>query len=362
MEKFIENYNEQAKKLFQILLKRNREENIVFSPYSVMTLLAIAAQAASSSTRNEILEAIAAGMNYEELEEAVKNITSSIAESSGLNSANAAIIKKKFAYSLKSDYADRLRAAFDGDVITTDNIMNSGNQWVDEKTCGMIRSVFNESVNKMDACLLNAVFFEKKWEGEYGEEDIHEGQNFTNVDGSISKTTMLSSTENIYLENKFFTGFVKSYQEHEFSFVALLPKKKNPDFLMRAIKNTNVLNQFPERRFEDVHVKMPEFKTEFTARLDEVCKELGMNELFQETADFSNMCSESLKMDSFIHEAKIEVNRKGTKAAGFTGAFGIYSSIRDERYHVVTLDRPFVYSIVHSRTGIPVFTGIVNKL
>ena len=29
---------------------------------------------------------------------------------------------------------------------------------------------------------------------------------------------------------------------------------------------------------------------------------------------------------------------------------------------IVRLDRPFIYAIMHNETGLPVFTGIVNKL
>ena len=65
-----------------------------------------------------------------------------------------------------------------------------------------------------------------------------------------------------------------------------------------------------------------------------------------------------------IHKAHIELDRKGTKAAAVTAAMltcGCALVFEDETKYV-TLDRPFVYAIMHNETGLPIFTGVVNKL
>ena len=68
-------------------------------------------------------------------------------------------------------------------------------------------------------------------------------------------------------------------------------------------------------------------------------------------------------MDSIIHKARIEVDRQGTKAAAVTmGAIEVGCAFPLDKPKVVELDRPFVYAIMDNKTGLPVFTGIVNKL
>jgi len=88
----------------------------------------------------------------------------------------------------------------------------------------------------------------------------------------------------------------------------------------------------------------------------------GINEIFSNLADFSPFSSARLKMDSIIHKARIEVDRNGTKAAAVTMDIVCAGCAPRFDYKIVELNRPFVYAIIHTKTGLPVFTGIVNKL
>ena len=75
------------------------------------------------------------------------------------------------------------------------------------------------------------------------------------------------------------------------------------------------------------------------------------------------MSGEWLKMDQIVHKAKIEVNRKGTIAAAVTmGVMDLGGAPDFENIRFVTLDRPFLYAVVHNETGLPVFAGMVNQL
>ena len=108
---------------------------------------------------------------------------------------------------------------------------------------------------------------------------------------------------------------------------------------------------------------MPEFKYSFSNELTDFCKRHGINELFTPAADFSPMCSAPLMADSILHKAYIELDRKGTKAAAVTGMVVVAGCApMMEDYKEVILDRPFVYAIIHNKTGLPIFTGVTNKL
>lgn len=67
-------------------------------------------------------------------------------------------------------------------------------------------------------------------------------------------------------------------------------------------------------------------------------------------------------MESIIHKAHFEVDRKGTKAAAVTmGVVCAGCAPMMEDFKTICLDRPFVYAIVHNEMGLPVFAGIMNK-
>lgn len=114
---------------------------------------------------------------------------------------------------------------FSGKLFSSDDIVKDVNAWVEEKTKGMIRNAADDSMNHMLACLMNAIAFEAEWMEKYEEDDIHEGE-FNNADGTICEVQMLESSEDTYIEDDFFTGFVKPYKDEEYAYMALLPKKK----------------------------------------------------------------------------------------------------------------------------------------
>ena len=62
------------------------------------------------------------------------------------------------------------------------------------------------------------------------------------------------------------------------------------------------------------------------------------------------------------HKANIEVNRYGTKAEAVAEMMMYAGEVMMPEWKEVSLDRPYVYAIVHHETMLPVFMGIVNWL
>ena len=62
-----------------------------------------------------------------------------------------------------------------------------------------------------------------------------------------------------------------------------------------------------------------------------------------------------------IHQAKIEVDRKGARASAAT-AMVLLGAAPPKEEKSVLIDRPFVFAILHESLGIPVFVGTVNQV
>lgn len=353
-------YNEIAGKLLESSLKTKKDENIVLSPMSVIMLLGIAADAVDGKTRDEVIRMLCDGSSYEDCLDVLKEIQKASARSGFLMSSNAVCVKKNILASITDGYEERLKVNFAGNLFSSDDIVRDVNVWVNEKTKGMIKDAVNDSMNQMLACLMNAIAFEAEWMEQYEDEDIHEGE-FNNADGTVSEVQMLESSEDTYIEDDFFTGFIKPYKDEDYAFMALLPKKKSAFFLLRAVKQIDFSKLLNESAYGTVYVTMPEFKYDFGEDLTGFCKEFGVSTLFTPEADFSPMSKEWLKVDSIIHKAHIEVDRKGTKAAAVTMAYVVVGCAPSMDFKTVCLDRPFVYAIMNTKTGLPVFTGIYNQ-
>lgn len=360
IKEYIGKYNEITGNLLENFLKTKEGENIVFSPMSVIMLLGIAADAVDGKTRDEIINVLCEDPFYEDCLTVLRDIQKALTESGSLMLSNAVCVKENIYTSITEGYEERLKENFNGKLFSSDDIVREVNAWVSEKTKGMIENAADDSMNQMLACLMNVIAFDAEWMEGYEEDDIHEG-NFNNADGTISEVQMMESSEDTYIEDDFFTGFVKPYRDENYAFIALLPKKKkSPSFLRRVAKQVDFSRLMQGVTYSTVYVIMPEFKYDFGEDLTGLCKEFGINMLFTPDADFSHMSKEWLKVDSIIHKAHIEVNRKGTKAAAVTMAYVVAGCAPSMDFKTVCLDRPFMYAIMNTKIGLPVFTGIYN--
>ena len=197
-----------------------------------------------------------------------------------------------------------------------------------------------------------------------------ENQKFTSSDGKESQVTMLSDKESFYVELKGGVGFLKNYKGGDFAFVGILPPEgmSNADYLGSFTGQefaTSVLNKKSDK---DVYVKLPEFSYDYTSTLNPYLKNLGIQKAFLPEADFSGMVERSqelgVKIDSVLHKTHIELDRNGTKAAAVTAVMMAVNSVMPvEREKLeIYLERPFIYAIVDTKTGVPIFMGDVNKL
>ncbi len=368
---YSEKYNALAVKVMRYF-SDDLAGNMVFSPFSIIMLLSIVADAVSGETKREVMDILGSDLDYENYRNMISTMQGVFADEithdpgekqhktgSHVISANAVCVQEKIKDSITPGYEKRL-SSYGGRLFASKDIVKDVNIWVKENTKGMIPEVADESMSRMLLCMMNAVAFEADWAKKFDEDDIYE-DDFMNADGSVSEVSMMKSTEHIYIENDFYTGFVKPYKGLEYSYMALLPKEKSPSFMKRSMENLDFSKLLREVTDTKVYVKMPEFKYDFGKELTSLFKNMGVQTLFTPQADFTPMSSEWLEMESILHKAHIEVNRKGTKAAAVTmGALCFGCLPMTEEYKEVTLNRPFIYAIIHNETGLPVFAGVVN--
>ena len=97
---------------------------------------------------------------------------------------------------------------------------------------------------------------------------------------------------------------------------------------------------------------------------------MGMVNAFGELADFGGISETAaygidgaFRISRVIQKTHIGLDREGTKAAAATVVEMETDGIEPEKEtKAVHLDRPFVFSIIDTTTGIPVFMGTVNTL
>ncbi|MBO4776048.1 MAG: hypothetical protein J5515_05480 [Lachnospiraceae bacterium] len=195
---------------------------------------------------------------------------------------------------------------------------------------------------------------------------------FNNSDGTQSDVTLLHSTEGRYFELGEGTGFIKPYKGGQYAFVGILPDEGvTPEEYVEGLVNGN--EDFSEAvrnaEYGDVEVYLPEFDADYDKLMNDIYKDMGMDLPFDEDkAEFKGFFTDDETSDVWIgkvlHKTHIEVDRKGTKAAAVTVievdkcmALPVF----DDPV-VIRLDRPFVYAIVDTETGTPIFLGCQNSI
>ncbi len=352
-------YTDQYNMLTKTFLKRCCAEaegkNVVISPLSILLLLSMAADSTAGRTREEILSFLGhpeANLLIAKLQEMFKYVQS-------LSVANAVFVRNEIAPTIRNNYKEKQLPVYNARLFSSDDPIREINSWVYLHTHGIIQDAVPDSIRNMLMCLISADAFESAWESPYRSTTVRDGE-FRNANESKSTVKMLYGTEQFFIESNDFTGFIKSYEDHNISFMALLPKKEGQAAMAEALERINYAELCRSAFHAIVHTQMPEFRFEFEKELTELCRSFGIKDLFSKRADFSPVSSSMLIVNSILHKARIDVSQKGTQAAAFTTVHLMGG--RPPKETEVTLDRPFVFAIMNNETGIPVFTGVVNDL
>ena len=128
----MEMYGVITRKLLDWLAVKN-DSNVVFSPFSVIVLLMLLADAAKGQTREEIIRAIGFGSDDQKMFDWITGIQKELMESGALVSSNAVCIKEDICDNLVPGYEKRLSEIFDGRLFSAKDMVNAINSWVNKK-------------------------------------------------------------------------------------------------------------------------------------------------------------------------------------------------------------------------------------
>ncbi len=350
-------------------------QNVLISPESVMTALAMTANGAAGDTLTDMEQVLSgnSGISIDELNQYMLGYNANLTESEDVtfHIANSIWMRDSDIINVNQDFLQTDKNYYDADAFTRPfdiSTVDEINGWVNDNTNGMIDTLLEEIPPNAVMYLINAVAFEGEWEAVYEDYQINEAGEFTNASGTKETVTMLDSTENVYIEDKQATGFVKPYNGGQYAFMAILPEENIAlsDYIAQ-MDGSDFISMYNNRSYEEVIVKLPEFTYEYEKELSDTLTGMGMGSAFEEDADFSRMAETDTGMlfiGKILHKTFIEVDREGTRAAAVTSIEMDCNSVSidEELPKAVFLDRPFVYAIIDTDTGLPVFIGAVNSV
>mgnify|MGYP003531914697 CR=1 FL=1 len=339
----------------------------VVSPMSVTYLMAMLANGAEASTREEIMDAIGAKdfdideMNafYAYLMRRAKTAD----KQTTLNIANYIALNKEF--KLKNKFASTIADSYQGAVesleFTNPESTKRINGWCSEHTNNMIPTIIDQVEPSAVAYILNAIYFNGTWTDKFDKNNTKKEQ-FNGYTRDIMYVDMMHrNAKYYYTSNDVYSAVTLPYGSGAYSMTVILPNEGK--FITDLTKTLNADTIASLRRNMEeclVDLKLPRFTTEMKLPLKGIVAKLGAPSMFDATrADFSSFANGNVYVSEMLQKAKIEVSEEGTKAAAVTMGMVKLTSMRPQEPRRVDFhcDRPFVYMIQDNYTGAILFMG-----
>lgn len=349
---------------FRLLTQTYQGGNTLISPVSILSALTMTANGAENQTLAQIEDVL--GVSRDELNEWLCAYTALLQRESEskVQLANSIWYKQDPSFQISDHFLQRNTTLFDAEVFPAAFNADTAkqiNDWVSQKTDGMISQIVDEIPPEARAFLINALCFDALWQNPYTNHAVgnHAFTSGFKPDSKVLRVSMMRGEETRYISDAHSCGFIKPYKGQNFGFVAILPEygMSVQEYLAQT-SSADILKMIQTPEITEVYTLLPIFETDYDVELKNVLISLGMTDLFDLVkADLSSTGSNELYISSFMHKTTMQVNTSGTKAGA---AASVMESAKGGNFKYVYLEYPFLYMIVDLDTCTPLFLGIME--
>ena len=354
-------------KLFKALHTAKPESNLFISPLSISMALGMTLNGANGDTYEAMKTTLELnGLSETEINESYKNLIgllTNLDEEVIFNIANSIWYRNEF--SIEQSFIDVNKEYFNAEVRGLDfcnpSSLNIINNWVDQKTNGLIKKILEEQIpDYMVMYLINAIYFKGVWTNEFDKKET-KTEPFYNYNNAVSNISLMHQEDDFfYAENDQFQAVDLIYGDSLFSMTIILPKE-NIDInnLVQSADNSFIPDQFISA---ELNLYLPKFELEWKSSLNDVLKSIGMEIAFNTAlADFTKINPDgNLFIDEVLHKTFIKVDEEGTEAAAVTSV-GLGLTARPETIDF-RVDRPFIFLVREKHSETILFIGKVLEL
>lgn len=359
----VEASNDFGLRLLEEVAKKGDKPNILISPISLQLCSALLLESAKGPERDEMKEALGLkDVPDAQLGELCQILTDALLSDPErpLRLANAVWLNREPPIQVEKAFADRIAKRYDGRIESSkgpSEALPAINAWVKDKTNGMIPKLL-ETLDPLEwVIMLNAVAFEARWQHEFDPANTKPMEFRTSDERGVQARMMSGSIKAQDAYEDDYDGVRMNYRGGMFSMVALLPRENSdPLELAKAVRETGVSEVLKTFRGSGVRVGFPKFKWVGDYQLNDPLQVLGIQEAFGrlDMSPLSKELASGMFLSRALQRTYIEVDEKGTRAAAAKAMTGKKAGSPRS----LIFNRPFLYAIVHNKTGAILFLGI----
>jgi serpin B len=239
------------------------------------------------------------------------------------------------------------------------------NRVIAEQTAGKITGLLPpQSVDAGTRLVLgSAMYLKAAWAEPFPETATRDAPFYPDGPGgpALDVPTMSGTATRAYQRADGYQAVVLPYRDGGLAMAVVLPDGPLTA-LGPAIAAGGLRSLLAGASSRQVTLSMPRFRLEAAFDLIPALKRLGVAEAFSSQADFSGITdAEPLRISAVAHKAFIDVDEQGTEAAAATAAaFHAMAMVRNPPPVTMIVDRPFLFAIIHTPTGLPLFVGQIS--
>jgi serpin B len=276
-----------------------------------------------------------------------------LAIANGLFTQQGASYGQPFLTTLTEQFGGELRTLDFGKI---DEALEAINTWAADHTAGRIPEILQQLDPATVLVLANAVYLDADWVTPF---DDAGPAPFKVGAAKVDVPTMSVETEVGYVKGDGFSAVELPYFGDRLAMRILVPEgSRKPGDLLTA----KTMSAAARTTKTQARVTMPKWDFGTGLDLKKLLPDLGVRSVFDPNgADLHGIVSDAqLFVDQAVHKANITVDELGTVASAVTALGVSVTSAPAQPPLEFTVDRPFAFVIVDTKTGAPVFVGQVT--
>ena len=212
--------------------------------------------------------------------------------------------------------------------------------------------------------LANAVYLKAAWTFPFPARATADAPFYPGDAGGapLSAATMRLTSDLAYLRADGYQAVLLPYKDSRLAMAVVLPEAGPPAALAPRLAS-GLAPLLTGATRQSVALSLPKFRQRAGFGLIPVLQQLGVQDAFTSAADFSGITSTvRLFISAVVHQAYIDVDEQGTEAAAATAVAMRPMALRRGPEPVrMIVDRPFLFAIADTATGLPLFLGQVSR-
>ncbi|XP_065215766.1 serine protease inhibitor-like isoform X3 [Planococcus citri] len=353
------------------------EQNALFSPLNIYAALSLLNLGTNGETRKELSKALGTPTDEAGFSARQYYIGKTLNELQTSNAGEVKIANTVFVQKglkLKDGYLQASKNYYKSEAQQVDFAKGGSeatdfvNNWVSNNTKNCTPQLFKNQISPATSLLLvSALFFNATWQHPFNKSETKKGKFNTGVEQvEVPLMSQKGYVPYFKSDDSKVEAILLPYERQEFIMFIILPYQNNSvSAVIDAYKPEyhQQLLQGVTWNLEYVDYKIPRFKYGWSQSINNHVIKAGITKIFG-SAELDNLVenASNLQVSDITHATEIHVEEGGTVATA-AASIGVTHTEQELPPDPIKfyVDRPYIISISHEKTGTILFSGIVQN-